>query len=125
MVTMNMSGLVDYSDSVQWRFSLYREMIGGRTLVGLSEVDIPGKIWERHSLLKWSYDSELHTEKDYEEESRKGNTKKKLSILEEIEQEVFEATLTYASEDIVHYILGNISERACKPWICKVFPNQS
>ena len=108
------------SDPVERRFSQYRAMSGGRFLVSLREVESSEKILKCRSLLKLDHNYWLDSEEHGEEEILEENTNKLLAILEEKEEEILEATLSSESEQVAHYIAGNISKRIHQASNCKM-----
>jgi hypothetical protein len=99
------------SDPIERRFSQYRAMSGGRFLVSLREVQSSEKILKSRSLLKIGYDYWVEDRDETHEESLLQDTNDFLAILEDKENEIVEASLSADSEEVAHYIAGNIAKR--------------
>ena len=107
------------SDPIERRFSQYRAMSGGRFLVSLREVQTSEKILKSRSLLKIGFDYWMENIEDIKDVTFSDETKKFLDTLKSKENEIYEVCLSTESEEVSHFIAGNIGRRILKLVNCK------
>ena len=102
------------SDPIERRFSIYRQMSGGRFLVSLREVMNSEKIILLKSLLKENVDFEAEDINDVPIDNMEEITRN----LKNMENEIQESALSQESEEVSVYITGYIIKKLLKRFGC-------